>query len=234
MPNWLYIEVHIDGPIDEIARFRAAHIREDDGKVKLDFNSIIPKPPELNDTECGGYTDVLIWALGGELYAKQNLLRKLGMQSADDTPLDWPWLRERGIASREELFRWAEKEIPDKLDTARRILEIEHSAGYRSWYDWQVENWGCKSGCYEFMRLPDDNAVFCRDTPRPIVDKLVELYPALTFTYHLVEADNDRQLCRDLHRIGGGLSNSCSIGPLDRSDMAARPSASTRKRLISA
>ena len=134
MPSWMYIEVHIDGPLDEIARFRAAHIREDnDSKDMLDY-SIIPIPPELNDTECGGYTDVLVWALGGELYADQHVLGKIGMHSADDTPLDRAWLRERGVATREELLRWAEKELPGESDTARRVLKVEHSIGYRSWY----------------------------------------------------------------------------------------------------
>src|SRR5690242_9459523 len=96
MPNWMYIDVHIDGPMDEIRRFRAAHIcRDNDSQDMLDFDSIIPMPPELNDTECCScYTDELIWALGGELYARRDVLRKTGMHSADDTPLDRAWLRE--------------------------------------------------------------------------------------------------------------------------------------------
>ena len=30
MPNWMESEVQITGPVDEIARFRVAHIRKDE------------------------------------------------------------------------------------------------------------------------------------------------------------------------------------------------------------
>ena len=121
----MHIDVQIDRPTDEIRRFRAAHIcKDNDGQDMLDFDSIIPMPQELKETECGSYTDELIWALG-ELYARRDVLRKTGMHSADDTPLDRAWLRERRIATREELLRWAEKELPGELDTARRV-SLQH------------------------------------------------------------------------------------------------------------
>ena len=42
MPNWMECEVRIIGPIDEIARFRTAHIGNDqNGELQLDFDSII-------------------------------------------------------------------------------------------------------------------------------------------------------------------------------------------------
>ena len=47
MPNWMECEVQIIGPTDEIARFRTAHIGNDqNGELQLDFDSIIPMPPE--------------------------------------------------------------------------------------------------------------------------------------------------------------------------------------------
>jgi hypothetical protein len=190
----MYIEVNIDGPADEIQRFCAAHIREgDDGKDMLDFNSIVPMPPELEYTECDGYTNALIWALGGELHAPRKAFRE--MYSADDTPLDWPWLRDRGIETREALLRWAEKGLRAELAAARRLLKIEHSTGYRSRYDWQLENWGVKWGCRGFWWLSDEKTAFCTYTPwsapTPIFHKLVELYPALTFSCHFEEPGNE-------------------------------------------
>ena len=47
MPNWMECEVRIIGPTDEIARFRTAHIGNDqNGDLRLDFDSIVPMPPE--------------------------------------------------------------------------------------------------------------------------------------------------------------------------------------------
>src|SRR4051794_2237033 len=96
-------EVQITGPVDEIARFRAAHIRRnEDGLDQLDFETVMPMPLELRDSRVGS-SDLYIWALGGELYAARNLLRQIGMRLSDASPLDWQWVRNLGITSREGL-----------------------------------------------------------------------------------------------------------------------------------
>jgi Ferredoxin-like domain in Api92-like protein len=181
--------VQITGPADEVARFRVTHICLDrDGKDVLDFNSIIPMPSELKHTESRVDIDVLVWALGGELHAERDPFR---LGSGDDTPFDRPWVRNLGVSTREELLRWAEMERTDDLDAARRLLEIERSTGHRSWYGWQVENWGCKWGCCGFAWQSDAKTAFCMHTPWsapvPIFEKLAELYPSLTFACHFVE-----------------------------------------------
>ena len=191
MPNWMQCMVRITGPADEIVRFRAAHIREDeDGNEHLDFNSIIPMPPQLRDADHGG-SDAFIWALGGDLHPSRGLLRRVGLYSADDTPLDWPWVRSLGIATREEFLCWAEKNRPDQLDMAQRAMDNESATGYRDWYDWQVDNWGCKWGCHGFMWESDDQTAFSMETPwsapEPIFQKLVALFPSLTFACRFLE-----------------------------------------------
>lgn len=195
MPNWKSNEVQITGSYDEIARFRIAHISKDsNGEDMLDLHSIIPMPSELLDTESGGYLDSFVWALGGELWAEQSLVRKLGMRSAAKTPLDLKWVRDLGIATREELLRWAEMERPNELDSARRAIEIERSTGYRNWYDWQTHNWGCTLDWCEILLLSDDKIAFRVDTPwptpSPILHKLVELYPSLTFSCRFMQDDH--------------------------------------------
>ena len=132
MPNWMECEVQIIGPTDEIARFRTAHIGNDqNGELQLDFDSIIPMPPELRDTNATP-SDAFVWALGGELYASRNLSRRLGYEMADATPLDLAWVRELEIISREGLLNWAEVNRPDKLVVAKRVMEVERATGYRT------------------------------------------------------------------------------------------------------
>ena len=147
MPNWMECEVQIIGPADEIARFRTAHIGNyQDGELQLDFDSIIPIPPELRDTNATP-SDAFVWALGGELYASRDLSRRLGFEMADATPLDLTWVRELGITSREGLLNWAEVNRPHELAVANRAMEVERATGYRNWYDWQCDNWGCARVC---------------------------------------------------------------------------------------
>jgi hypothetical protein len=171
MPNWMECAVQIIGPTDEIARFRTAHIGNDrNDELQLDFDSIITMPPELRDTNATP-SDAFVWALGGELYASRNLSRRLGYEMADATPLDLAWVRELGIISREGLLNWAEVNRPDKLVVAKRVMEVERATGYRNWYDWQCDNWGCKWGCDGFVWLSDDQTAFLMSTP------LVGAYP---------------------------------------------------------
>jgi hypothetical protein len=184
-------EVRIIGPTDEIARFRTAHIGNDqNGDLRLDFDSIVPMPSELRDTNAGP-SDAFIWALGGELYAPRNLSRRLGLEMADATPLNRAWVRELGVTSREDLLNWAEVNRPHGLAVAKRVMEIERTTGYRNWYDWQLINWGCKWGCAGFVWQSDDQTAFLMSTPWsapvPIFKKLVELFPTLTFACHFVE-----------------------------------------------
>jgi hypothetical protein len=182
-------EVQITGPGDDIGRFCSAHIRPNgDGEDMLDFGSILPMPSELKDTNSIVDIDVLVWALGGELCGERDLLR---LHSGADTPFDRPWVRDLGITTREELLRWAEMERAEELEVARRVLEIERSTGHRNWYSCQNENWGCKWGCCWFEWQSGDKTAFSMHTPWsapvPIFEKLIELYPSLTFTCHFVE-----------------------------------------------
>ncbi|MDT7813477.1 MAG: hypothetical protein QOJ42_3393 [Acidobacteriaceae bacterium] len=191
MPNWMESEVQITGPVDEIARFRVTHIRQDEhGDEELDFETIIPMPPELKDTEAGS-SDPYVWALGGELYASRNLLLQLGLRPAGATPLDWRWVRDLGITSREGLLHWAKENRPNELVVAKRAMDSERATGYRDWYDWRCDNWGCKWGCSEFAWRNDDQTAFYMMTPWsapvPIFEKLVELFPTLTFACRFVE-----------------------------------------------
>ena len=156
MPNWMKCDVKITGPTDEIARFRTAHIGYDqDGDLQLDFDSIIPMPPELEDTNAT-QSDAFVWTLGGELYASRSLLRRSGYETADATPLGLPWVCELGITSREGLLNWAEVNRPHALAVAKRVMEVERATGYRHWYDWWCVNWGCKWGCDGFAWQSDD------------------------------------------------------------------------------
>jgi hypothetical protein len=191
MPNWMECKVRIIGPTDEVARFRTSHIGNDqNGELRLDFDRIIPMPPELRDTNARP-SDAFVWALGGELHAPRSLSRRLGYEMADATPPNWAWVRELGITSREDLLIWVEVNRPNELAVAKRVMEIERATGYRHWYDWQCVNWGCKWGCAGFVWQSDDQTAFLMSTPWsapiPIFKKLVELFPTLAFACHFVE-----------------------------------------------
>ena len=78
-------------------------------------------PPELEGSQSG--LDPYIWALGGDLYSQRCLSLRLKMFAADATPLDRPWIRNKGITSRGELLHWAEIHRPEQLTEARHAME---------------------------------------------------------------------------------------------------------------
>lgn len=68
--------------------------------------------------------------------------------------------------------------------------------GYVSWYSWSIDNWGTKWNSYEAEYLSGNKITFqtAWEFPKPIIQKLSELYPELTiiaeyyaedFGYHL-------------------------------------------------
>jgi len=54
---------------------------------------------------------------------------------------------------------------------------------------------GLQVGLLRVYAASDDQTAVCLDTPwsapSPVFEKLVQLYPSLTFTLHFVEAGND-------------------------------------------
>ena len=62
-----------------------------------------------------------------------------------------------------------------------------------NWYNWRLENWGTKWNAYHFVDEPSDHGFIQFDTawstPKPIIKKLSELYPTLTFYVEYADED---------------------------------------------
>ena len=67
--------------------------------------------------------------------------------------------------------------------------------GLPNWYDWNVENWGTKWNAHcEFVDFNGGGAVYNLETawadPRPVIHKMIEMYPNLSF---VIEGEEESQ-----------------------------------------
>lgn len=95
---------------------------------------------------------------------------------------------------------WFEDENgKSRLPTEAESAEFER-IGYNNWYDWAVANWGTKWSAFETEIEASEvdfagvinitfNTAWCH--PRPIFDKLREMFPLLTFTFRWRDEDED-------------------------------------------
>ncbi len=76
--------------------------------------------------------------------------------------------------------------------------------GFATWYRWSIENWGTKWNAYN-THTGDDNTVAFQtawSNPRPIISKLAEVFPDITFRHSW--ADEDFGINTGKHRLENG------------------------------
>lgn len=176
MPNHVTTRCMVTGPAEDVAAFRDACIREktwtDDftGKTEtwttLDFEAVIPVPDGMNDVVESG--DLSFWL---ELFELEQ-------------PKFFPLGQAGALARIKQMGHAALAKSAANFALAWEMLE---NHGARSWYEWNIANWGTKWGAYSFSVVSDaPGALDLKfDTawafPEPIFRKLMELYPSLTF-----------------------------------------------------
>ncbi|HEX3747652.1 MAG TPA: hypothetical protein VHW09_27140 [Bryobacteraceae bacterium] len=151
MPNWTSNRIYIEGERADIRAFLKAVKWEDE---LFDFNRIAPMPEILKHTASGHTT-----------------INGVAVKS-------WYVVKE-----------W-EKDSPEqtRLFTAEEEAELA-AIGHRDWYSWSIQNWGTKwNACsvdiddasveYGYTEITFNTAW---DAPIPLLHKMVEMFPKLTF-----------------------------------------------------
>jgi hypothetical protein len=117
--------------------------------------------------------------------------------------LEFPWVKEAGVTTVEELQAFLRKKDPEyeKCGRIRRDNLEKHGCG--SWYDWNINKWGTKwdidcTDCspavksaqlgYWYITYYFDSAW---SPPVPVIKKISAIYTRLTFTLTYAEQGND-------------------------------------------
>lgn len=182
MPNHVTTICTVTGPHADLEAFRNRHLpfslTKDGQSQNFDFETVIPKPEVVKNTESSSESELGFMALIGDVihvdfmrYGNlHNILRgKVGYEHAR--------------VVREHLT----KENPAALEKGRALARALAETGYLNWHEWSCACWGTKWNAYDFEEraLSDGKLVFKFETawsfPEPIFRKLAEMCPTLVF-----------------------------------------------------
>lgn len=134
MPNHCTNVIEIRGPVEALKKVKDKYFKDD----QLDFNSVIPMPPELQIEE-GSRTTEGMEALKKpfEEVASQRWYQNI---VGNKKPKD-----------RDEMLMLLEKEPEGKeiLKLGKMALDNQRRFGHTTWYSWSSANWNTKWNSYE-------------------------------------------------------------------------------------
>lgn len=196
MPNHVKNIITLKSGEKQIREMLETIKNDDYGLGTVDFNKVIPMPESLN-IESGSKSNAGIKAVKEYLNSMLDKYKdKAG--TYDDFFND---LR----SHRNDISDEKEKEIWDIGVTA---VENLHKYGAPTWYEWCINNWDTKWNAYGY----DESADYSQNTdlwfqtawsaPHPILQKLSEMYPDITFEHEWADEDLGANCGRKCYRNG--------------------------------
>lgn len=165
MPNHVINKVTISGKKSDIAKCKKQIITTTE-KCELDFSfqSIIPMPEELN------------------------------IKSGSDLHWGLEYVKSGYKELPSYMNGMTEEEMNECIELGKKALSNIEKYGHKDWYDWRVCNWGTKWDCYDLSVDVTETSILLEfstawNTPKPIFEKLAELYPTLEI--EVLYADED-------------------------------------------
>tara|TARA_R110002012_G_scaffold262446_1_gene444720 strand:+ start:326 stop:898 length:573 start_codon:yes stop_codon:yes gene_type:complete len=174
MPNWCENTLEIYGDEDKMKEFYDFFGGRDKLQENFCFNNILTLPQELDGTRSPSNI------VSQEDYDRYTQLEK--KHNIKDTQ-DVNRLVEDGTITEEERDLLWKEGITQEMSDMRKS-----EYGYDNWYDWRNNNWGTKWDINTEVHVDDLHDEGCTlifqtawSPPEPIVVKLQEMFPDLTF-----------------------------------------------------
>jgi hypothetical protein len=177
MPSWCENNMKITGAAEEIARLKQTCIRpdEEDGEPTFDFNAVVPMPAVLEDGE-DSFSPAFLDA-GLLMIGRGDLCEFPTVQTLTEM-LDYPWVKEAGIKTVEELKEYLLKDDPEIISKAQRAITRHEQTGCLNAYFWRYKNWGTKwNACGFYLSKDEPTCLECFfntawGPPEPVWEKL--------------------------------------------------------------
>lgn len=178
MPNWVMNVVVFDCNDERIKDIREA-IKGNEDDAAFDFNKLIPMPESLKLTE-GSRSD------------KAEACYKAYIMDNEQRA--------------KEKYKLSDEEFEELKSEGKIYTSNREKYGHRSWYGWACENWGTKWNASEPMWTDNNTLTFetAWSCPRPIFDKLAEMFPDVGFTVRYAD-ENMGYNCGTLEYSDGQL-----------------------------
>lgn len=163
MPNYVKNVLAFDGGQDQVGRLFSA-IKGENGL--MDFNKLIPMPPEL-EIEAGSRTDAGLKEYMG-----------FAANAGARTDLETQYLTAHPEIDREE---WG---------LGKQAYQNIQKYGCPTWYEWRIQNWGTKWNASS-AEIAEGRLSFLTawNAPKAVMEKLSQMFP--TVSIHHTWADED-------------------------------------------
>lgn len=180
MPNWVANRLKVIGDKNKVQEF-LTHIKGQERESEvIDFNTIVPMPVSLRDTESSTRVSTAVL-----YYLEQTQNDELLSKVKNFLPtLPFPYFEKETESELQELYSLGEK-----------YVKIFEETGYLSWYEWSIDNWGTKwnaTSSYT-INLYDNEVDVLFDTAwsgvPELIDRLVASFPHLYFEYDFADED---------------------------------------------
>jgi hypothetical protein len=101
--------------------------------------------------------------------------------------VDYPWVKDVGIKTEEELKSYLLKKYPEMVQKAQQAVARHEQTGFLNWYDWSIANWGTKRSATDFCLSKDEPTCLecfsytAWSPPESVWKKMGEMFPTLMF-----------------------------------------------------
>ena len=185
MPNHVINILNIDGDKDKVAKMLSEIQNDEYGIGSIDFEKIIPMPESLR-IEAGSST-----TRGLKAYKDFVSVYTFAGANADKHLCDIPEEKEKVFLNMRTDIRAEDWEL------GRQAFRNELQYGAPTWYEWSIKNWGTKWNAYGLdtyeNEVTDSNPTLSFQTawsaPHPILAKLAEMYPEVSFEHTWADED---------------------------------------------
>ena len=195
MPNHVTNIIEIKGAPTRIKALFKAVKSDECGLGSIDFNKLIPMPPEL-DMEEGRRTT-------NGLKAYKDFIEVYTFNGNKEN-FDLSHIPEKA----EQAFLRVHPDIDRAAwDLGKQAFQNEQKYGAATWYKWRIENWGSKWNAYGYEGGVqfDGHSLRFRTAwapPQPVIVKLSEMYPDLDFVHQFADEDIEHNCGEDEYHNG--------------------------------
>lgn len=183
MPNHIMNRVSVNGDPKAVKELLESIQDDEVGLGTIDFNKIIPMPESLN-IEAGSDTDK-----GMKAYTCFMQVYTLAGTREDAD------LEHIPKEAEDAFLRMRTDVTPKQWSLGKTAYENQSKYGAQTWYEWSINNWGTKWNAYECSALDLDGESAelsfwtAWSPPHPILMRLAEQYPELSFSHEWADED---------------------------------------------
>ena len=191
MPNHVTTRCVVTGSDENIKQFRDKAFLIKEKVMTFDFNSFIPMPPAVAETQSStiaeegaalvsltqGRSPLRLTAFSGR-YSDDTQLRPARITHMRET-LNMPEAPPAELAK-----AWLEENPEYRIEGEKRLRAVAET-GFADWYDWSCRHWNTKWNAYGLHIVSESPLEFTFDTawdfPLPVFRKIAQEFPALSF-----------------------------------------------------